>query len=301
VKYFSGKSISWVIYSSAIAAVAVLIVVAYSYRESAYWKGMYEDKQNVQLSSDAQNRQLKLLMTNSELETSLLMKDYFMVDSLLVAQRFTNEELNKKLNESIRQYYMLLQTNDELQTSLDFYQNKINNLMVELQDSRKQFAELKILADSLQKVPFVSEIATPKELFTVEFMATYKLISMSASAFHNAKKGVLPTKSIKKTEFIQIRITSLPGIDFDLGKKTVYLRIADPQGTILPFMKDEVDLFKYQGEEILFSEKTEVNFSAKKFPIAISYHPVTVLPAGIYWVYAFCDGIKIGETSFDLN
>jgi hypothetical protein len=300
VKNFSGKSISWLIYSSTLVFVAVLVMAAFSYRESAYWKRMYNDKQNVQLSADEQIRNLKLLMTNSELETSLLIKDYVMIDSMLFMQRFANAELNDNLNESIRQYYQLLKKNSDLQAMLDFYQNKINDLMVELQDTRKQYADLRIIADSLQKIVVSSQYPDQKSLFTVEFMATYQLISMNASACYNGKKGVSETKKIKQTEFIQISIVSLPGIDFDLGNKTVYLRIADPQGNILPFMKDEVDLFKYQGEEILFSEKNEVNFSARNFPAMITYHPVTVLPAGIYWVYAFCDGIKIGEASFDL-
>ncbi len=297
---FSGKSFSWLIYGSTFTFVAVLIFAAYSYRESAYWKKMYDNKQDVQLTTDEQIRQLKLLMTNSELETSLLMRDYIMIDSLLHMQRLANDELNQQLNQSLQQYYQLLRKNDELQSMLEFYQGKIDNLMTELQDSRNKFAELQVIADSLQKLAQYAESVEKSGIFSVELMANYKMISMNASACYSEKKGVVQTKKIKQTEIIHVNIISLPGINFDLGYKTVYIRIADPNGNILPFMKDEVDLFKYQGEEILFSDKFDVHFSSKTFPAVVNYHPVTALPEGIYWVYGFCDGIKIGEASFEL-
>jgi len=301
LKQLNPKSFSIIIYATTFVLVGVMFSAAYSYKKSVYWENKYNEK----LSDDSKNyetlKHVSLLLSNADLENDFLLTDYFSIDSMLFSERLLNSDLNKNLLEKTFHYRKLLETNKDLLNKIGFYEDKINQLLTELQYTQNQLTEAIQIAEFLKNNILEETIENSGDVFTVEFLTQYKLISLSSSAISKGKSGEKPTKKIKNTDHIKITINTIQNLNFDFGNKTIFIRIADPNGTILPFTKDEVDLFKFQGDEILFSEKDNVVFSAKKLPINIIYHPVTKLSPGVYWVYAFCDGIRLGETSFDLN
>jgi len=293
------KTTSWIIYGATLVLVASMFAVAYSYKKSAYWEKRYLEKEKKEKQYSQEFDALNLILSNYNLENSWLIRDYFSVDSMLLTQRILNADLNNSLLESLNKYNRLLEQNRDLLSQVGFYEQKVSDLLEELQLTKNQLQESMILAEQLQKL-LDENNEVQGDLFTVEFMSSYKLINTSSTAIAKTRKGFVPTKKIKQTDHINISIATVGDFNFNLGHKALYVRIADPQGNILPFVKDEVDLFRFEGEEILFSEKEMVSFTNKSFPLQIIYHPVTELLPGVYWVYVFCDGIKIGEASFDL-
>jgi len=300
VRHIQPKMLSWIVYGSTVVVIAAMVITAINYRNSVYWEKKYLNQQQSESANHTKYNDIALLLSNADLENNFLIKDYLALDSMLFSEKFLNADLNKKLTETIDSYYKLLSENNELLKKLGFYQERIDNVLAELQETAKKLRETEKIGEGLQKELLQYQQSDAKELFTVEFMASYKLISISAKAKQKTRKGFKPTDKIRNTDHILISIHTVPDINFDLGNKTVYIRVADPNGNILPFTKDEIDLFTFQSEDILFSDKTDIRFTSGKFPAQVLYHPVTALSPGIYWVYAFCDGIRIGEASFDL-
>lgn len=302
VSTFKSHTLSWTIYIGSFVFVSLIFALTYSFKKSAYWQKKYDEKLEASVLSNDEIQAMQLLLSNYQSENNFLMGDYFMIDSLLLTERFKNNELIGK----ITQYQFLLgdlsQKNIMLQNQLLVYQRKVDNLLGELHVTQSELMEAKnmyenlLLTVKMQTIPDVA--ASP--ILDLNFLHQNKLISFHASGFALTKKGRATTKKVKHTKGIQLCLRTFDRAVFDLGKKTLFVRIADPNGNILPFVKDELDLFDYQGEQILFSEKHEVVFTSSSFPLCLDYQPVTPLISGVYWVYVFCDGIKIGEASFDL-
>lgn len=300
MKLFSPKSFSWIIYGTTATLISVMVVAAVTYRKSLYWENRFNEKQIKEVENYENLKDLTLLLSNSDFENSLLITDYFNLDSMLLGEKFLNAELNRELKETLSRYNELSRNNDHLRKQVELYQKKVDNLIGELHQTRVQLADANdakaALMDELRK----KTADESREMVTVDFLARYNLIDIDAIGIQEFRRTSKPTRKVRHTDHILITINSDHGLNFDLGNKTIYFRIADPEGNILPFMKDEVDLFRFQGDEILFSEKQNVRFSHENLPLRIIYHPVTTLKPGVYWVYAFCDGIRIGEASFDL-
>lgn len=294
------KTLSWIIYGSAFSVITFMVVTAVTYRKSVYW----QDKFNSALVSETEKTeelsQLRLLLANTDHENSLLLKDYFNLDSIMLYEKFLNAELNRELIQSLNSNRFLKTENETLRKQVRDYAEKFNLLVDDLHQSRSQIELSRKESDSLNNIIASLSLKDTDMKMSLEFLAGNRLIGVNATGMQQFRKFSKPTTKIRHTDFIEISVTSIENLKFDLGNKTVYYRIADPSGNILPFMKDELDMFRFQGEDILFSEKTSFHFTGNKLPAKINYHPVTQLTPGIYWIYAFCDGIRIGEASFEL-
>lgn len=300
MKLISPKSFSWIVYGTTAALISVMVVAAVTYRKSLYWENRFQEQQIREIEQYEALKDVTLLLSNSDMENSLLISDYFFLDSLLISEKNLNAGLNRELISTYSRYKEALNKNEILNNQLDIVLEKNDLLNNELYKSRVELAEAMesnvLFMEALKNREYVDS----GELFTVDFLTRYNLIDIHATGIQDLRRGEKNTKRIKQTDYILITTKTVSGLNFDLGDKTIYFRIADPEGNILPFMKDEVDLFRFQGDEILFSEKQQIRFSDSNLPLRIAYHPVTQLTPGVYWVYAFCDGIRIGEASFDL-
>jgi len=301
MKYIYPKSFSWIVYGATAALVVTMVAATLNYRKSEYWQNKYQEKQAEEISNYEKLKNLQLLLSNSDFENTLLISDYFKLDSLFLSEKILSSDLNNQLTLARAKYQQLVNQNSDLVQQLNDYQNRVFDLMKELQQSKDQLKEVVEAGNLLQREFHAMKMNENKGIFSVEFLASYKLFDVSSTPVDITKKGQhSPTKKIKHTDFINISLKTVQDLDFNFGSKTIYVRIADPQGNILPFMKDELDMFVFQGEEILFSDKMDIEFSSSNLPVSVQYHPVTVLHPGTYWVYVFCDGIRIGEASFDL-
>jgi hypothetical protein len=300
VKIIYPKTLSWIIYGSTVSIVAFMVMTAITYRQSVYWENKYNESRDTETTRVDELSKLSLMLSNADLENALLIRDYFLLDSSMLQEKFLNADINKELMKSIDWNTLLKSENENLKKQVNEFRNKVEMLIDELHESRSKLAMIQNNYDSLSKVVATSALNESNKKLTIEFLAENRLIDISATGIQKFRRLDKPTSKLRHTDYIEITIHSAQNLNFDLGEKTVYFRIADPSGNILPFMKDELDLFMFRNEEILFSEKKQVQFKGGKFPATIIYHPVTDLLPGIYWVYAFCDGIRIGEASFDL-
>jgi len=63
----------------------------------------------------------------------------------------------------------------------------------------------------------------------------------------------------------------------------------------------ENNLFNFEGKDIVYSAKREVDYEGKNTDICIFWANKADLPAGIYNVDIFTDGKQIGTTTFTLK
>jgi hypothetical protein len=85
----------------------------------------------------------------------------------------------------------------------------------------------------------------------------------------------------------------------EAGKKTVYVRIIRNDGVILATNTNNV--FKFDGEDILYSEKREITYNNSDLEFDIFYDANDDIIEGTYKVILFCEGAEIGNTSFILK
>jgi Asp-tRNA(Asn)/Glu-tRNA(Gln) amidotransferase C subunit len=82
------------------------------------------------------------------------------------------------------------------------------------------------------------------------------------------------------------------------GNKTIYLRIARPDDVIL---SSGVNLFEFQGEQIVFSASREVQYENVDIELCIFWTNDGQLIPGTYRVNIYVDGNDIGSTTFALK
>lgn len=84
-----------------------------------------------------------------------------------------------------------------------------------------------------------------------------------------------------------------------IGKKAVYIRIIDPNNTVLGNTKD--NLFDYKGNQLPFSLKKEVEYKKEELMLCIDYKPEEKLQKGLYKAEIYNDGVLDLKGSFELK
>ncbi len=175
----------------------------------------------------------------------------------------------------IRQIDSLYQRNQILIAENKEIKQKYTAVVVEKQ-------ELEQVADSLQKtVEIASQLEARPMLFTA------------------LNKRDRPTRRVRKTKKFEVCFTILANKVAKKGTKTIYLRIARPDGEIL--INENSSTFKYNGQDIFYSASKQIEYDGKDTKVCIYYLNNTELPKGQYTAYIFVDGHEIMTTQINLK
>ena len=85
------------------------------------------------------------------------------------------------------------------------------------------------------------------------------------------------------------------------GKKTVYLRIITPSGTVLAERSDNSNTFELNGARVLYSVKKEVNYENRKLDLCMYWDVIDQLTSGEYIIKAYISGDEVGSASMKLK
>lgn len=83
------------------------------------------------------------------------------------------------------------------------------------------------------------------------------------------------------------------------GTKDVYLRITRPDGNVIAY--SQTDVFDFQGQQIAFSAKRQVDYENKDIDVCIFWDNNKQLILGEFTVDIFTDGNLIGTTKFTIK
>ena len=107
------------------------------------------------------------------------------------------------------------------------------------------------------------------------------------------------TNSIKSVIKFAIDFTIVKNITAPTGERTIYVRIAKPDGSVLT--KDASRTFKYENTQLEYSIKKLIEYTGEEQSVTVYWDVEEFLNPGEYTVYLFADGVMIGEKSFTLE
>lgn len=250
-----------------------------------------------------------------EQNKSQLEQDYVMLSNDLqgFSMQINNDSILQKLNDEQRRVQLLL---EELRTTkatnikrinelknelasvrkvLTFYIAKVDSLnrentalRVENQEVSKRYAEASERADTL---------ANRNTALSEKVMRAAQLEARNIVVEPQTKKGK-KTSRLSKTDILKFTFVISKNITANVGEKTVYIRIMNPNNEVL-FVKP-TDTFQYENKNIVFSAKKNFEFSGQETSQTIYWTVNETLVKGSYRVDIFVDSHLIGSREFTL-
>ena len=118
-------------------------------------------------------------------------------------------------------------------------------------------------------------------------------------AIHPRNKRGKETDNVKNVVKFAIDFTIVKNITAPTGERTIYVRIAKPDGSILT--KNASHTFVYENTQLEYSIKKVIEYTGEEQSVTVYWDVEEFLGAGDYTVYLFSDGVMIGERSFSLQ
>ena len=106
------------------------------------------------------------------------------------------------------------------------------------------------------------------------------------------------TKSLSKVVNLQIRFTISKNVTAEVGEKTFYCRITQPNDELL--VKAGAGTFAFEGKQIPYSIRREIEYNGEETPLVMYWPVEESLQSGTYQLRIFADGNLIGSASFSL-
>lgn len=262
-----------------------------------------------------QNKEVKQVLqicdtskNNLSIERERMIHSLDSIAQQLEAANSQNGQLNDSITarlEEIRKLRGKISTMRVNLDSLNSYRREITSLRKVTVHYLKQIDSLnasnkmlldknKELADKVDE-QFKVDVEKTKQLETlstkVEKASVLKAGNISVIGINSKSKPVTKAKRVVKikTSFILAENAVI-----DPGTKQVFIRIIRADGACLS--ADENNTFTYEGQKIMYTEKTEVEYNNKDTDVTIYYNATDDVTPGTYTIQLFCDGKTIGQT-----
>jgi len=247
------------------------------------------------------------------------------------------DSIQRELTQIVTGYDMLKTENDTINEQLFIAQNKVRDLLIEVEqtkrvsyekisDYQKQVTTLRgimrdfvVQIDSLNKRndQLMQENTQVKEQFKQVEIRNEQLNQEKENLQKNLQRAAQleareliaeglnsrskETKFAKRTEKIRISFVLGKNITSKRGPKNVYVRIMRPDQLLMT--KSPNDLFQFEDLKIAFSAMREVNYEGQDLPVAIYWDNAgeSELMIGTYTIDLFADGNNIGTTTIEFK
>lgn len=254
-------------------------------------------------------------------------------DSAVVQEALEDqkESLSNELKDMMGEYEDLKSENDSMNMQIEKQQNKIKRLLSINADNLEKIKlykkELGTLRDIMRSyIVQIDSLNMRNQMLVTENIEVKSALSEARKSNENLSKekddlsskvqvaSVLNAKNIivsplnrrgKDTERAE-RTTKLKTC-FTIrenplamaGEKTVYLRVTRPDELVLA--TSEQDVFTYEGRQIVYSAKRNVNYENSDVDMCIFWDNTGTLIKGQYSIDLFCEGNLIGSAVFSLK
>lgn len=203
----------------------------------------------------------------------------------LIRKEGNTASLNKKLQAEL----------EDLKKMRDEYLERIDSLLVENNQLKKDKTELSSTVQSLQK-----NLET-----TVSTASVLRAEYLKVEAFKKRSNNkYTSTAMAKRTNKLTTCFTVLENKIAKAGSKIVYLRIIEPGGKVLGNRADGSSTFKKTGsdEELLFTATKTIDYKNDKQDLCMDWEEADrTFTAGTYMVEIYVDGNLSGVTSSTLR
>lgn len=106
-------------------------------------------------------------------------------------------------------------------------------------------------------------------------------------------------RKIKDAVKLKINFTIAKNITAETGERTLYVRIAKPDNSVLT--QNPSDTFAYENRQLPYSIKKYIEYNGEEQNVTVYWNVEEYLYAGTYQVYIFTDGTMIGSKEFTLK
>ena len=269
--------------------------------------------------------------------TSLLFLEKQTNHELVQEFQLEKEDLENEYTHFAKQYDELKLTvsNDSLAQLLEKEQLKTQRLLEELRTVKssnaseirrlkKELATLrKVMVSYINQIDSLNRLtAHQKEVIaevTEKYHAASKQISNLSEEKRNLNKKVTlaaqldataitveavnkrgkQARRVKDVTKLKIGFTIVKNITAQTGERTLYVRIAQPDNSVLT--KNPANTFPYENKDIAYSIKKYIEYNGEEQRVQVYWDVEEFLYAGTYTVYIFADGTMIGSDQFTLK
>jgi chromosome segregation ATPase len=205
--------------------------------------------------------------------------------SKLMSSEKNSASLNRKLKAELA----------ELEALRDQYLEKIDQLLIENAQLKKEKEDLSTTVESLNK-----NLET-----TISTASVLKSEYMKVTAFKKRSNGkYTETLMAKRTNKMELCMSLLENKIAKAGNRTVYLRIIEPGGNVLGNRSGGSSSFKKEGttEELLFTSSKIVEYKNEKTDLCLDWEEAErKFNPGTYLMEVYVDGNLSGTTSIKLQ
>lgn len=171
--------------------------------------------------------------------------------------------------------------------------DSLNTLNTQLREENtamsRQFEEAKQTVSTLSK---------EKEALTEKVMLASMLEARNLEIRPLTDKG-RPANKIARTSIIEFKMVLSKNISAPVGEKDIYLRITQPDGSLL--LKSAYENFEFDGYLIPCSAYRTIEWDGEEQAVVIYWQVEEFLHPGLYRADIFADGYLIGSEEFTLN
>jgi len=255
-------------------------------------------------------------LNNTNVEKEYIQKQLEDMTKGYEALKTDNEEMNAKIEE---QKAKIQEIKKALQHTKNISYYQISQYKKELETLRKIMKSYIVQIDSLNtlnkqlkventqiKSSYYAEKNKNEELLNqnkdlsekVSIAKEIRIFNLTVTSLNKKGKPNIKARKIKK---IQVCFVLGENKVVPAGTKTVYLRIARPDGTIIS--SSEYDLFDFNGNKIVYTDKRDIEYNNKDTDVCIYWtnkNGEELIP-GTYYADIFVGGKNIGTTTFKLK
>ena len=217
--------------------------------------------------------------------------------SQILAERAKVEQLQKELKASkatsAKRIDQLSREVTTLRNVLRTYVVQIDSLQATNERLRAENTEVK---ENYNRVTSqAQQLSNEKAHLSDRVKLAAKLDATAISVTPIDKRGK-HTKSLSKVVNLQIRFTISKNVTAEVGEKTFYCRITQPNDELL--VKAGAGTFAFEGKQIPYSIRREIEYNGEETPLVMYWPVEESLQSGTYQLRIFADGNLIGSASF---
>lgn len=247
------------------------------------------------------------------------------------------EDLENEYTRFAQQYDELKLTvsNDSLSVLLEQEQLKTQRLLEELRTVKssnaseirrlkKELASLrKVMISYINQIDSLNQLTARQQEVIKDVTRKYNAASRQISSLSEEKKNLnekvtlaaqldatsitleaqnkrgKKARKIKDAVKLKIDFTIAKNITAETGERTLYVRIAKPDNSVLT--QNSSDTFTYENRQLPYSIKKYIEYNGEEQNVTVYWNVEEYLYAGTYQVYIFTDGTMIGSKEFTLK
>lgn len=247
-----------------------------------------EDLENEYTRFAQQYDELKLTVSNDSLA-------YLLEQEQLKTQRLL-EELRTVKSSNASEIRRLKKELATLRKVMIGYINQIDSL------NRLTAHQKEVIAEVMQKYHAasqqISSLSEEKKNLNEKVTLAAQLDATGITLEAQNKRGKKARK-IKDAVKLKIDFTIAKNITAETGERTLYVRIAKPDNSVLT--QNSSDTFTYENRQLPYSIKKYIEYNGEEQNVTVYWNVEEYLYAGTYQVYIFTDGTMIGSKEFTLK